>query len=554
MRTITVSSAAANGSSATASRPVVPCGMAAVALLCLDVVLTVSIFNARLVTPLQAGADCQVQCDSWRDAVHITGSVLALVAATAHRALRLCALGGTRMSGSAAVAVLVVLLSGIASCVVDIVLLHASHWDAQLPGELIRAGWALSRVLLLAIISCETTLDAAGQPAAPVSSEHQGLPGVRSSPPPAYAASGVAHGRDFSWGAEPKPKPLPLNEPQPVFGAPPPSNGGLPPHTAAGDAVSEWAVSGLESTRQRRAEHGTAAGTAGTRALAHGQPDGPKGGWCASSPVLRQDNCDHGDESDREAMSVTSLQSSRSSVYAPVWEVGEGDCFSIHSESPSRGDNGASDRGAAGHHHVQGQEPSNKAVAANHDGASARSISGACYIHPTPSPANIPSPAPSVSSRSSQQSFGAQTIASARSAAASDAIDAFDDYIRKARQDTLVYEQRRRNKQLQQEREMAWQRATMPPSSAAGADATDCLEEDSESEASQPKAPPGDPSSWSSRGQKSPVSAAPQAHLAATSQAIPHSAQQPPLKSHLWRKMQPSVPSSPPPAGEIVRF
>ena len=83
--------------------------MAAVALLCLDLVLTVSIFNARLLTPLQAGADCQVQCDSWRDGVHIAGSVLALVVVAAHRALRLCALGGTRISGSAAVAVLVVL-------------------------------------------------------------------------------------------------------------------------------------------------------------------------------------------------------------------------------------------------------------------------------------------------------------------------------------------------------------------------------------------------------------------------------------------------------------
>ena len=509
MHAITVSSAPAHGSSASASGPVVPCGMAAVALLCLDLVLTVSIFNARLLTPLQAGADCHVQCDSWRDGVHIAGSVLALVVVAAHRALRLCALGGTRISGSAAVAVLVVLVSGIASCVVDVVLLHAAPWDAQLPGQLIRAVWALSRVLLLAIISCETTLDAAGKPAAPVSSEHQGLPG------------------GF------------------------PSHGGLLPHTAAGDAVSEWAVSGLGSTRQRRAEHGAAAGT---RALAHGQPDGPRGGWGASSPALRHDDCVHGDESDREAMSVTSLQSSRSSVYAPVWEVGEGDCFSIHSESPSRSDNGASDRGAAGHHHVQEQEPSNKAVAAHHDGASARSVSGAYYIHPTPSLANIPSPAPSVSSRSSQQSFGAQPFASARSAAASEAIDAFDDYIRKARQDTLAYEQRRRNRQLQQEREMAWQRATTTPTSAARADATDGLEEDSESEASQPKAPPGDPSAWSSRGQKSPVSAAPQAHLAATSQAIPHSAQQPPLKSRLWRKMQPSVPSSPPPAGEIVRF
>ena len=545
MHAITVSSAPAHGSSASTSGPVVPCGMAAVALLCLDLVLTVSIFNARLLTPLQAGADCQVQCDSWRDGVHIAGSVLALVVVAAHRALRLCALGGTRISGSAAVAVLVVLVSGIASCVVDVVLLRAPPWDAQLPGELIRAVWALSRVLLLAIISCETTLDAAGQPAAPVSSEHQGLPGVRASPPPAYAASGVAYGREFPWGAEPKPLP------QPALGGGFPSHGGLLPHTAAGDAASEWAVSGLGSTRQRRAEHGTAAGT---RALAHGQPDGPRGGWGASSPALSHDNCVHGDESDREAMSVTSLQSSRSSVYAPVWEVGEGDCFSIHSESPSRSDNGASDRGAAGHHHVQEQEPSNKAVAANHDGASARSNSGAYYIHPTPSLANIPSPAPSVSSRSSQQSFGALPFASARSAAASEAIDAFDDYIRKARQDTLAYEQRRRNRQLQQEREMAWQRATMAPTSAARADATDGLEEDSESEASQPKAPPGDPSAWSSRGQKSPVSAAPQAHLAATSQAIPHSAQQPPLKSHLWRKMQPSVPSSPPPAGEIVRF
>ena len=60
---------------------------------------------------------------------------LALVAATAHRALRLCALGGTRMSGSAAVAVLVVLVSGIASCVVDVVLLqelfYASTRDAM---------------------------------------------------------------------------------------------------------------------------------------------------------------------------------------------------------------------------------------------------------------------------------------------------------------------------------------------------------------------------------------------------------------------------------------
>ena len=99
--------------------------MAAVALLCLDLVLTVSIFNARLLTPLQAGADCQVQCDSWRDGVHIAGSVLALVVVAAHRALRLCALGGTRISGSAAVAVLVVLVAGIASCAVDVVFCSA---------------------------------------------------------------------------------------------------------------------------------------------------------------------------------------------------------------------------------------------------------------------------------------------------------------------------------------------------------------------------------------------------------------------------------------------